>query len=50
MEDVADRSSINTEPGTQLVGCGTRQVALDQRLGLVGVELGSSLFPVGYLA
>lgn len=39
VEDVADRSSVDAEPGTQLVGGGARQITLDQRLDLVGVEL-----------
>ena len=39
VEDVADRSPVDAEQGTQFVGRGTVQVALDQRLGLVGVEL-----------
>jgi hypothetical protein len=39
VEDVADRSSVNAEPGTQLVGCRTKRIVLDQRLDLVGVEL-----------
>lgn len=39
VENLADRASVDAEPGTQLVGGGARYVALDQRLDLVGVEL-----------
>lgn len=39
VEDVADRSPINAEQGTQLIGRGTVKVTLDQRLGLDRVEL-----------
>jgi hypothetical protein len=45
VEDVADRSPVDAESGTQLVSRCTSQVALDQCLGLIGVELpGPSLF------
>jgi hypothetical protein len=39
VEDVADGSSVDAEPGTQFVGCRTSRIVLDQRLSLVGVEL-----------
>jgi hypothetical protein len=39
VENGADGSSVDAEPITQLVGCRTGGVALDERLDLVGIEL-----------
>jgi hypothetical protein len=39
VEDGADRSSVDAELIAQFVGCRSGRVALDERLGLIVIEL-----------